>query len=72
MAKNIAAYELDKLAIEAQIPTERLGELACEADSPTFIELVKLAKVMPLDADELAQISRLKPKRNGVPESKLC
>lgn len=69
LAKNIAAYDLQQLAKEANLSIERLSELACEADAPSFTELVKLAKVMPLDADELTKTSKLKPRKSEEAES---
>lgn len=44
------------------IPVDRLATLACEIESPTLVELVKLAKVFPMDASELAELSKLKPR----------
>lgn len=58
LAQVLSLFDVEQLAKDSGIGASRLAELTTEAEAPTHLELAKLGRCLPLNAAELASISR--------------
>ena len=70
LAEIISAFDVSDFSKKTGLKVERLAELACEADAPTFSELIKIASNLPLSAIELVHTSTLTPTKKQKNETK--
>ncbi|GET42820.1 hypothetical protein [Microseira wollei] len=64
LAQVLSLFDVEQLAKDSGICAPRLAELIVEADAPTNLELTKLGRCLPLNAVELASISRKPAKKD--------
>ncbi len=65
LAQVLSLFDVEQLAKDSGICAPRLAELIAEADAPTYLELTKLGRCLPLNPAELASISRKPPKKDN-------